>query len=355
MTMNRRRALVSLGSLIAGVGFTSSIPRNAYAQGTRNAFSLHIGVDRPNPAAYPGGISPLKGCVNDANDYLDIAKKKKFQKSKLLKDGEATIKEVTRYIFHAASHLNSGDIFFVTYAGHGTQVDDRSGDEANDRKDEAWCLHDGLFLDDWQYFLWSKFKPGVRILVVSDSCHSGTVSRVASAARGLMADLARGDGARTLGLAPNARGSQGNTRSFADRLARDGNVGVIADNIGLAPRTITPEQAEAAFTQPERNPIYVSQQREAGSASVPASVGATGILLAGCQDHQLSWEASTGRPGGLFTQQFKKSLAENVQPTVGYSNFLDHIAQAMPEYQRPNFFPFGAEDDTFFNQTPLTI
>ena len=50
------------------------------------------------------------------------------------------------------------------------------GDEA-DKQDETWCLYDGQLIDDELYFELSKFAPGVRILVLSDSCHSGTVVR----------------------------------------------------------------------------------------------------------------------------------------------------------------------------------
>ena len=51
-----------------------------------------------------------------------------------------------------------------------------SGDEA-DKQDETWCLYDGQLIDDELYFELSRFKAGVRILVLSDSCHSGTVTR----------------------------------------------------------------------------------------------------------------------------------------------------------------------------------
>ena len=51
-----------------------------------------------------------------------------------------------------------------------------SGEEA-DWEDETWVLWDRQLLDDELYALWAAFKPGVRILVLSDSCHSGSVVR----------------------------------------------------------------------------------------------------------------------------------------------------------------------------------
>src|SRR5215212_9024731 len=41
------------------------------------------------------------------------------------------------------------------------------------------CLYDGELVDDEMYSLYGGFAPGVRILVFSDSCHSGSVTKVA--------------------------------------------------------------------------------------------------------------------------------------------------------------------------------
>ena len=76
----------------------------------------------------------------------------------------------------AARKLKAGDLFFLSYSGHGGQVPDVSGDEP-DKQDETWCLHDGQLIDDELYLELSRFQKGVRILVLSDSCHSGTVTR----------------------------------------------------------------------------------------------------------------------------------------------------------------------------------
>jgi hypothetical protein len=48
-------------------------------------------------------------------------------------------------IARAAAALRSGDIFLLTYSGHGGQVPDRNHDEP-DLQDETWCLYDGELL-----------------------------------------------------------------------------------------------------------------------------------------------------------------------------------------------------------------
>jgi len=104
-----------------------------------------------------------------------IAKTIGYQ-TKVLPSQYATYSVVVSEITKAASQLKQGDIFFLTYAGHGSQVFDRNDDEP-DGLDETWVLYDREIIDDELYSLWSKFVDGVRIIVVSDSCHSGTVTR----------------------------------------------------------------------------------------------------------------------------------------------------------------------------------
>ena len=78
----------------------------------------------------------------------------------------------------AAKSMRPGDIFLLTYSGHGGQVPDYSGDEAledpSDIIDETLCLFDGQLVDDELYALWSAFPTDSRVLVVTDCCHSGT-------------------------------------------------------------------------------------------------------------------------------------------------------------------------------------
>jgi hypothetical protein len=76
----------------------------------------------------------------------------------------------------------------MSYSGHGAQVEDLSGDEA-DGEDETWCLYDRMFLDDEQCELYAEFAKGVKIVVLADSCHSGSATR--SGKSGSSAELRR--------------------------------------------------------------------------------------------------------------------------------------------------------------------
>ena len=146
--------------------------------------SLHIGINRLNPKGYPceppgdypdGWDGELESCEADAEAMQKLADAQGFSTT-ILKTAKATAKNVKKEIANAAKKLKSGDIFLLTYAGHGGAVPDRSRDE-RDGVDETWCLYDRQLIDDELGELYSTFKEDVRILILSDSCHSGTVSR----------------------------------------------------------------------------------------------------------------------------------------------------------------------------------
>ena len=146
------------------------------------AMSLHIGLNEVSAAAYAGWTGPLAACEFDAHDMLAIAKSRGM-KSTLLLTKKGTRSNVLKAICSAAMALAPGDLFFMSYSGHGGQVPDVSGDEP-DKQDETWCLFDGQLIDDELYYELSRFKAGVRILVLSDSCHSGTVTRAGAPVAG---------------------------------------------------------------------------------------------------------------------------------------------------------------------------
>lgn len=141
--------------------------------------ALCIGINN-----YPGTHMDLQGCVNDANDWADVLAGRGFKVARLL-DDEATKAAMVQAMGDLIGKAAKGDTLVVTFSGHGTYQPDEDGDEA-DGLDEALCPYDlqtigEAVTDDEIKALFAGRKSGVRIVLISDSCHSGTVTRAAKA------------------------------------------------------------------------------------------------------------------------------------------------------------------------------
>jgi metacaspase-1 len=276
--------------------------------------SIHIGLNHVDPDAYDGWDGALSGCINDATDLQRIAEKIGYD-STLLIDDDATSYSVTEAIARAAGELRSGDILLVTYSGHGGQIDDANDDES-DVLDETWVLYDRQLVDDELYQLWSQFDAGVRIVVVSDSCHSGSVTKVRTA-------LAHRNAARAI---PGSRS------------------GVP----GEKPRNLPLEVQQR--DQARRGIAYRSVQWLAGAKS-DSDVDASVLLLSGCQDNQLSYD---GPRNGRFTTELLATWNGGTY-RGGYRDFHRSILNRMPPDQSPNYLTVGAASPPFEAQVPFTI
>jgi len=273
--------------------------------------ALTIGINSVDPKHYGGWSGELNACEADAEDMAAIAKTKKF-KVKTLLTKAATRAKVTGEIVKAAKALKKGDIFMLTYSGHGGQLPDLNNDEP-DAQDETWCLYNGELVDDELYACLGKFKQGVRILVFSDSCHSGSVVK--------MAYYQGTTAARSSGL-----GAQGVRYRF------------MPPDVAL--RTY---RANKSFYDKILRNIKLKDSIEAVKAAV--------LLISGCQDNQLS---SDGDFNGLFTSQLLRVWKNGVFKG-NYKKFHRGILRRMPPDQTPNYFRAGQIDKKFEAQTPFTI
>ena len=151
-------------------------------------YSLHVALNYLDPAAYGGWEGVLGGCLNDADAWQYLADCRGVNSRKLVNEN-ATADSVVGEILTAAELCETGDIFLLTYSGHGGQVPDHNNDEP-DGADETWFLFDRQLIDDEIFAALSHFKAGCRVVVVSDSCHSGTVTRGPQVAEGERSRLA---------------------------------------------------------------------------------------------------------------------------------------------------------------------
>lgn len=264
--------------------------------------SLHIGLNYVDPQHYSGWDGKLYGAEYDANDMQLIMKSKGFQVKKLIRN-EATRTDVISIISNAASMLKNNDLFVITYSGHGGQLPDLNGDE-DDGMDETWCLYDGELVDDELSNLWSTFQKGVRILVISDSCHSGTVVKMAR-------NLEKPKHSLVPKYMPNeiASTTYFNNKDFYDNILK--NV------------------------------------KNVKSKDIQASVK----LISGCQDNQNSYD---GTFNGQFTGALKR-IWNGGKFSGNYFSFHKHIMNLLPDYQTPNYYNTGLVDKSFNDQKPFSI
>ena len=144
------------------------------------AYSLHIGVNHVDTSSQcyeDDWESELNSCEADALAMLKIAQDLDYEYSKILLTKDATRANFFKAInYFQTEKLKPGDLLLITFAGHGGQVEDKDGDE-EDGMDETWCFYDGNLVDDNLYELLKTFEEGIRILIISDSCHSGDILR----------------------------------------------------------------------------------------------------------------------------------------------------------------------------------
>jgi hypothetical protein len=293
----------------------------------RKGMSVHLGLNSVSAAHYGGWSGELMACEFDANDMAALAKSRGIKPTVLLTKNATRAKSLAA-IRLAARQLKSGDLFFLTYSGHGGQIPDVTGEE-EDKKDETWCFYDGQLIDDELYLELSGFASGVRVLLLSDSCHSGTVARMALV--GPMLDAPEAGRSKMMPPSVGMR-TYRNHQAFYDRLQE--GVASAAGKTGLP----DPDSALAN--------VAVSDRRTGVVKNFRPSV----ILISGCQDNQTSMD---GDHNGAFTEQLLQVWNHNAYKG-NYAKFHAAIKARMSPTQSPNFFTLGPAA-RFVTQQPFSV
>jgi metacaspase-1 len=119
---------------------------------TRTGRALCIGVDTSE--------SHDALAEADARALADVASRQGFQSATLLLGSTATRDAVRAQLREASSASHPGDLFMLTFSGHG-------GERG------VWVLFDGSLKDAELRECLAAFRPGVRVLVISDACNGG--------------------------------------------------------------------------------------------------------------------------------------------------------------------------------------
>ena len=246
--------LVVVGVPIASGQRPSSLPRPLPASGNpvSRGRALLVGIDKYQTP----GVTPTAGGEADASAMSRLVQEQGWFKSdeiRTLIGPAATAQRIEEEFLHwLIEGSRPGDQILFFYSGHGTQILDTDGDErtsdASDDRDEAIAPYDvyqangrlhNVIVDD-QFNQWIERLSGRSVVLIFDSCHSGTVSR----SPGGQKPTARSLGPRYLPSAeqwiPSTR-----TRSMGDSAAyqvQDGpatrNLKLVVDQKRLTPNSL---------------------------------------------------------------------------------------------------------------------
>lgn len=279
--------------------------------GTEKGYALIIGVEKLSDNYNIGGNGYLPQPPNDATTIANIALKKGFATQLLLTE-DATRKNVIDHIIDLSKIAQEGDLVFIYYSGHGSQIEADEKDEEEDMMNEAWCLYDGLLIDNELHHLWRYFTAGLRIFFVSDSCHSGTMTK-------------------SCPVTPNSE-TKGNH---------------------LQPKYISHLLTKEIYS---KNKVSYKKDFEDLGQPPYQEINVPILSFAGCEDAQCSYALSSSKLS-IFTEEFKR-LFENPEKTYTYSEALqqlkDAVSHIVGQMQTPYLFSTG-NGDSFMGQTLLQI
>ena len=160
---------------------SGAAPQSSPARPSGRKRALCMGIDNYRH------ITPLAGCVNDMRNWSRVLAGVGFDVD-VMAEEDATADAILDRLRAFVGSGRPGDKLVFQFAGHGTQFDDLTGDEA-DRKDSALCAVDcgtstgrgGLVLDDDIFDVLKLLPAGVSLTAFIDCCHSGTMTRALGA------------------------------------------------------------------------------------------------------------------------------------------------------------------------------
>ena len=146
-----------------------------------------IGVNQLSADHYGNTYEPLLGAENDAIEMEKLATAAGFVplcgKSPRLLGCAAKYPAVKACLDSIPTRVGKDDLVLVSFAGHGGRYTRGDLSQLKETSTETWCLFDTELFDLELGELWTHIAPEARVLVISDSCNSGTIVSIPPALR----------------------------------------------------------------------------------------------------------------------------------------------------------------------------
>jgi hypothetical protein len=206
-------------------------------------------------------------------------------------DKQATRANILANLKTVITNAIIGDLIVIQYSGHGTQIPDVNGDEP-DRLDECWVPYDiytnGPISDDEIWKIFRSKQSGVEIIMVSDSCHSGTVARAFG------------------------RPSKGKAKYL--------------------PSATFLNNKNEEWNMPSGDPSF--DNKDTAGMAVDDKSPWPVLLLSGCQDHEYSYDAYFNKANGAFSYHALRQL-KTLPKIATYLDWYQSIKQVLPSNDYP--------------------
>lgn len=276
-----------------------------------NKKALIVGIN------YSGTSHELRGCVNDARTMETMLSTHfGFNDISLILDRDATTANILAGLNALVDGAAPGDILFFHYSGHGSQMIDKNGDEA-DGLDEIIAPYDldwkeKVIRDDDMKAIFDRVPAGASLVVVLDCCNSG------------------------------------------------GGLDQANEYISPVDAPYVADTEDGRFLPPPENIMLMERKVPHKPRSIQSkNINRTGVLLTGCRSYQTSADAYiAGRYQGAFTYMLTETLHEHDYDIV-YKDLIDIVNQKMVHYgftQRPQLDgPVDFHDDRFLSRTLVVL
>lgn len=276
--------------------------------------ALAIGI---NKYAYLPSHYQLKGCINDVEVMVRVLQDKfgfSSENITFLQDEKATREGILGAMDALVESVQENDIVVIHYSGHGSQMTDREGDEA-DGLDETIVPYDSGrngypnndITDDEVYLRLLKLTQVTPfVTLIFDCCHSGTISR---------------------------------------------------DPFGVNSRWVEPDKRPVEQLPPSPIPTDMISAISDGRRDVGASgwlpLGKKYVLIAGCRDEESSYEYNFTQSEKVITHgtltYFLSQELFKAEPGTTYRDIFERVSMevsAVRSRQHPQME--GARDREIF-------